>query len=231
MTLLIFATVLSGCTTIGAGGFALFEGGADSGAGAGGRERQGLFAGGSGSDAAPLRPTGGSEAGREVAEAALDLVGQRNLTVGGRRFNYDCTGTILAAYYSAGYDLATHFGGYTGNGVSRLYQMADDRGTIRSRAPLRPGDIVFWDNSYDMNGDRRWNDELTHAGIVVNIAGDGTVTYVHHNYRRGVVTATMNPRRPSDRELNSPMRMKSHRWRASDPWLSGELYRAHGALY
>ena len=177
------------------------------------------------------RPTGGTEDGNRVAEAALDLVGVRRLDVNGRRFNFDCTGTILAAYYAAGYDLAAGFGAYTGNGVRRLYLMADDYGTLTNGEPLRPGDIIFWDNSYDRNGDGRWNDELTHAGIVVAVEGDGTVSYVHHNYRRGVVIASMNPRRPSDMDRNSPMRMASHRWAESDPWLSGELYRAHGALY
>lgn len=176
-------------------------------------------------------PRGGTAEGTRVAEAALDLVGMRSLNVAGRRFNFDCTGTILAAYYAAGYDLAAGFGAYTGNGVTRLYAMSADQGTLRDRAPLRPGDIVFWDNSYDRNGDGRWNDELTHAGVVVDVASDGTVTYVHHNYRRGVVTATMHIDRPQDLERNSPMRMASHRWRPTDPWLSGELYRAHGALY
>ena len=176
-------------------------------------------------------PTGGTEEGIAVAQAAIDLVGARRLAVGGRRFNFDCTGTILAAYYTAGYDLAANFGAYTGNGVRRLYAMSADRGTLSDAAPLRPGDIVFWDNSYDRNGDRRWNDELTHAGIVVGVDPDGTVTYVHHNYRRGVVTAKMNINDPENLNRNSPMRMASHRWRDSDPWLSGELYRAHGALY
>ena len=182
-------------------------------------------------EAVLTEPTGGSEAGNQVALAAVDLLGRRNLTVRDRRFNYDCTGTILAAYYTAGYDLAANFGAYTGNGVRRLYMMADDYGTLRQDKPLLPGDIIFWDNSYDRNEDRRWNDELTHAGIVVAVERDSTITYVHHNYRRGVVMAKMNLRRPSDLDRNSPMRMASHRWRDSDPWLSGELYRAHGALY
>jgi hypothetical protein len=109
--------------------------------------------------------------------------------------------------------------------------MAEDYGTLTNGEPLRPGDIIFWDNSYDRNGDGRFNDELTHAGIVVAVEDDGTVSYVHHNYRRGVVIASMNPRRPSDTNRNSPMRMASQRWDKSAPWLSGELYRAHGALY
>lgn len=46
------------------------------------------------------------------------------------------------------------------------------------------------------NEDGRWNDELTHAGVVVGVDRDGTITHVHHNYRRGVVTARMNLRAP-----------------------------------
>ena len=207
--LIILLAILSGCATVANGGPGYSE------------TREAVL----------TEPTGGTEAGNQVAQAAIDLIGQRDLTVRGRRFNYDCTGTILAAYYAAGYDLAANFGAYAGNGVRRLYMMADDYGTLGNAEPLLPGDIIFWDNSYDRNEDRRWNDEFTHAGIVVAVEGDGTITYVHHNYRRGVVMAKMNLRRPSDINRNSPMRMASHRWRDSDPWLSGELYRAHGALY
>ncbi|MFP4302133.1 MAG: CHAP domain-containing protein [Spirochaetaceae bacterium] len=207
--LLILIAILSGCATVG-------DGAPDYS-----KTRETVL----------TEPGDSAEAGHEIARAAVELIGRRDLTVRGRRFSFDCTGTVLAAYYAAGYDLAANFGAYTGNGVRRLYMMADDYGTLRNDTPLRPGDIIFWDNSYDRNEDRRYNDEFTHAGIVVAVERDDTITYVHHNYRRGVVMAKMNLRRPSDMDRNTPMRMASHRWRDSDPWLSGELYRAHGALY
>lgn len=98
------------------------------------------------------------------------------------------------------------------------------------RRRCAPGDILFFDNTYDRNGDRRWNDELTHAAIVVEVLANGTVTYVHHNYRVGIVAEKLHLRRPADPAFNSAMRMRAHRYRAADPWLSGQLLREAGRL-
>ncbi|MFO7781875.1 MAG: hypothetical protein R6W94_09635, partial [Spirochaetia bacterium] len=46
---------------------------------------------------------------QRVVESASGLVGARSLRINGREFRYDCTGTILAAYYGAGIDLEAEF--------------------------------------------------------------------------------------------------------------------------
>lgn len=179
-----------------------------------------------------------ASAGEAVARAARDLVGRRVLRVDGRAFPFDCTGTILAAFYAAGIDLTTEFERRTGNGVARLYAIAEERTLLiaislrpgEPRSDLLPGDVLFFDNTYDRNGDRRWNDELTHAAIVIEVGLDGAVTYVHHNYRLGIVIEQLHLRHPGDNTLNSPMRMRGHRFRPNDPWLAGELVRQAGRL-
>lgn len=171
-----------------------------------------------------------------VAQSALSLVGRRVLRIDGRRFRYDCTGTILAAHYAAGIDLEKRFREYTGNGVARLYKLARAEDLLAGDRTPRPGDILFWDNTYDRNGDEAWNDPLTHAGIVVRAYPDGRIDYVHHNYREGIVVARMNLSSPDTHHrdgtlVNSPMRMKSHRHLAPSKWLSSHLYRTSGRLH
>lgn len=173
---------------------------------------------------------------QQVVESARNLVGRRNLRVNGRRFNYDCTGTILAAYYGAGIDLQAEFGRYTGNGVARLFKLAADRNLIYTGIEPSPGDVIFWDNTYDRNGDGAWNDQLTHAGVVIRTYEDGSLDYVHHNYREGIVVARMSLAAPDvhrsgEALINSPMRMRSHRHLNPSQWLSSHLYRSSGMLY
>lgn len=177
-----------------------------------------------------------SDAQARVVASAESLVGRRNLRVNGRRFNYDCTGTILAAYYGAGIDLQAEFSRYTGNGVARLFKLAADHDLVYSGDSPSPGDVIFWDNTYDRNGDGAWNDRLTHAGVVIRAYEDGSVDYVHHNYRDGIVVARMNLGDPDVHQVggavvNSPMRMRSHRHVNPSQWLSSHLYRSSGMLY
>jgi len=72
---------------------------------------------------------------------------------------------------------------------------------------------------------------LTHVGMVVAVSDEGTISYVHHNYRRGIVLARMNLMKPDtvtegDRELNSAMRMRDGN--VYPRWLSSHLYRELG---
>lgn len=178
----------------------------------------------------------GDEQGQRVAHAARQFVGRTNMSVGDKRFNYDCSGTILAIYYAAGIDLLPDFAAQGGNGVRRLYGIARDHRLLYAPKLPRPGDIIFWDNTYDRNGDGRWNDELTHAGIVTSVTENGQVEYVHHNYRRGIVVERMNLYEPdvhtgTDGLVNSPMRMRSHRYINPSEWLASHLYREAGRLH
>jgi hypothetical protein len=47
-------------------------------------------------------------------------------------------------------------------------------GGILKPGEYRLGDIIFWDNTWDRNGNKRFGDDpLTHAGIVISIDEDG----------------------------------------------------------
>jgi len=172
-----------------------------------------------------------SEVQRRLLYGAEQVLGTQRLSVNGRNYPADCTGTIQAIYAFAGIDLRTPMADYSGNGVTRLNSFLKERELLYSTPLPSPGDLVFWDDTYDRNGDGLWNDPLTHVGMVVAVSDEGTISYVHHNYRRGIVLARMNLMKPDtvtegDRELNSAMRMRDGN--VYPRWLSSHLYRELG---
>jgi CHAP domain len=168
---------------------------------------------------------------RRLLYGAQEVLETQRLSVNGEKYRADCTGTIQAIYAFAGIDLRTPMESYSGNGVTRLNSYLKEKGLLYSTRTPSPGDLVFWDNTYDRNGDGLWNDPLTHVGMVVAVSDEGTISYVHHNYRRGIVLAHMNLQKPDtvtagDRELNSAMRMRDGK--VYPRWLSSHLYRELG---
>ena len=171
---------------------------------------------------------------------AQELLGQKSdakVIINGRPFMLDCIGTVSAAYWSAGYDIQRDFAKYEGNGVNRLYQTLLFRAALHRLMIPKPGDIIFWANTYDRNKNGILDDDgLTHAGIVVKVDDDGTVSYMHESVTRGVVIAYFNllhpdlPRSPEGKIWNSPMYLGSNYNNQKNPphWLSGDLWSAFG---
>jgi hypothetical protein len=181
--------------------------------------------------------TGPQEA---LVKSAMSLIGKNSLVVRGRRFNFDCTGVVLAAYWGAGFDMMPLFNRESGNGVKRLHDIGVRGGTLSTSTRQLPkvGDIIIWDNTYDRNGNGRWDDEFTHNGLVLDVQPNGQITYLHHNYARGIVLARMHLGQLDDHldrnqqlEINSPMRMRSHRHIRPNQWLSSHLFRAYVEIF
>jgi hypothetical protein len=179
-----------------------------------------------------------SELQKTVVKGGLSLVGKKELVVNGKHYPMDCTGVVRAAYAFGGVDLAYRFSDYSGNGVSRLYLTLRDSGLLYAVRYPAPGDLIFWDNTYDRNGNGRADDDLTHVGLVVSVEPDGTISYLHYNYRLGPIVEKMNLLHPNDAYLftkgastlaNSPMRK-----RGSPTILetnSAQLFRVFGMGY
>lgn len=178
---------------------------------------------------------------REILVAkATELLGQKadaKITINNRPFTLDCIGTVSAAYWSAGYDIQKDFAKYDGNGVNRLYQSLVFWAALHELKIPKPGDIVFWANTYDRNDNGILDDDgLTHAGIVMKVDDDGTVSYMHESVTRGVVIAYFNllhpdvPRSPEGKIWNSPMYLGSNYDKKTNPphWLSGDLWSSFG---
>ena len=163
--------------------------------------------------------------------------GQTNIEVAGKKFNMDCIGIVAAIYWGAGIDISADFKKYSGNGVARLYESLKNRKTLRDSIYPHPGDIIFWDNTWDKNNDGQFgNDFLTHAGVVVKVEEDGTIHYIHANFFSGVTIEYMNLEKPNvykneyGKIINSPLYLASSFGNPKNPpkWTSGELFRVFG---
>ncbi len=172
-----------------------------------------------------------SEIQVRIVQAAQSLLGKKKLVFSEASFSSDCSGFILAAYYAGGIDLRKEFTQEEGNGVRRLYRIAERYEVLSLQKTPTLGDVVFWDNTYDANSDGKINDELTHAGIVTAIYQNGQVDYIHFHVRRGIVQESMNLRSPDALSLNAPMRIAEPGKMRPERWLAAQLYRSSGHLW
>lgn len=170
-----------------------------------------------------------------IVKTAKSLVGKNSLTVRGKKFNVDCTGGVLASYYAAGIDLWPLMAPYKGNGVKRLYNALEDKDLVTTGAWPVPGDIVFWDNTWDTNKNGRADDYLTHAGLIISSDEEGNIEYFHHHIKKGYVIEKMNLLNPDvDRKVVDGKTVIVNSWiRAAGlgkkpGWLASHLFRGFG---
>jgi len=173
-----------------------------------------------------------SQKQKQLVEAANWAKGKKYLTINGQRFRMDCSGVISAIYYKAGIDLAKDFNKYKGGGVQRIHATMQAKGLIyRPTVPV-PGDILFWDNTYDANHNGRSDDVLSHIGMVVSSdKKTGNVVYVHHHEKKGIVFETMNLLHPNDPKYNAIMRSQRAKKLPGNKYLASQLYKDAGKGY
>ena len=163
-----------------------------------------------------------------LVSAARSLLDQRTIIVHGERVRHDCIGMVAAAYTLTGQDI-TH-------SISDLYDQAVEAGVAHSRKHPLPGDIVFFDNSYDKNRNGVRDDPFTHVTIVERVDEDGTITMIHLGGKgKPVVRIMMNLHHPNDKrdasgkKLNSTLR--SVHGRDGGPELTSQLFRGFGSIW
>lgn len=177
---------------------------------------------------------------KAVIASAGSLMGKApnsRVNVNGRTFTLDCIGTVSAIFYGMHIDVQADFSRYSGDGVNRLYQTLKALNVLHKDTYPRPGDVIFWDNTWDANGDGKLNDDpRTHAGIVLAVDADGTIHYVHEHVIKGVTVEVMNLLHPHDyygpggKIINNAMAMNSGISRKDNPvhWVSGDLWNSFG---
>jgi len=146
-------------------------------------------------------PEGGSEPwaawpglGNRLVDHASAWVGLSSLRRVSRSVPDDCSGLIRLALSKEGIELA-NVTPRRGESLTRaIHRRAEQVGGLR-QGPPRPGDLVFFRDTYDRNRDGRQNDGLTHVGFVEGVDAEGTVTFIHRG-QQGVRRSRMNPLRP-----------------------------------
>lgn len=182
------------------------------------------------------RPTSAREV-EAVLEAARRLVGTRGpLLVEDRQFPYDCSGYVCAVFYQVGEELMILEEGLPLAGMSGteiIFRRLASANRIFSRDP-QPGDLVFFDDTWDRNGDGELNDPFSHIAVVEESFSDGTVVMLHLG-NAGIGRLRMNLDRPTEYKdertgevLNDKLRRLTRKDPDATPYLTGQLFRAFG---
>lgn len=82
--------------------------------------------------------------------------------------------------------------------VRTLFADMKSKGWVHHRKVPFPGDVVFFDRTYDSNGNGRQDDKLSHIAVVISIDEDDTIHMVHRG-SKGIRPLTMNLTAPSSR--------------------------------
>lgn len=184
-------------------------------------------------------PGSADELGGHLAARAEAALGQSGpFTVGSQRFGADCSGFVAAVYEAEGLPLRRLMGRVAPaetSGVAAAFRVVETYGVVFGGGGEwpRPGDLVFFRNTFDRNRDGALDDPLTHMGVVERVE-DGTVTFLHRG-AQAVSRATLtlersgDARDPDGRQLNSTLRDKRPRI-AGSPALAGQLFMAYGRL-
>ena len=171
-----------------------------------------------------------------IVESAARLVGARTIRSQGKRIAYDCAGVTRAIFLEHGIDL--YRGGVNdpkGNGVRLIHNHIRQHGTLHRGSNVSPGDLVFFDNTWDFNGDGKLNDPLTHVGVVERLEPDGTVIFISR-VANAVERYRMNLDQPhvhktaDGRLLNDYIRRKHPTNLDYTARLTGELFSFYGSL-
>lgn len=125
----------------------------------------------------------------DVLKIAKSLVGKKAMVEPGRKFRRDCSGTVRGIYELAGLSLKAATSRAKQTDTKTIFDYVQQNGEITNESPAI-GDLIFFDKTYDFNKDGKWNDPLTHVGVVTEISDDGEIRYVHYSHGR-IVESTM----------------------------------------
>jgi len=169
-----------------------------------------------------------------VLAAARAALGESRPELDGRPLPTDCSGFVRGLYTKAGVDLFSEAKPWD-NGVRAMVRWIERHGQMHRRKVPAPGDLVFFHDSYDRNGDGKLNDRFTHMGLVEEVLPDGTALIIHAT-NHGIVREPMNLMRPHEakdsqgREINAILRRKTAEDSPGTPRLMSELFAGFGRV-
>src|SRR3954467_8471846 len=173
-------------------------------------------------------PASRASALEAILAAARASLGKSHPQVDGQPISTECSGFVRDLYTRAGIDLFSE-GQPSDGGVRAIARWVERHGGMTREKLPAPGDLAFFDNSYDRNGDGRLNDRLTHVGFVEGVLADGTVLVIHAT-NHGIVREPMNLLHPHETTVNAPLRRRSANDAPATPHLMSELFAGFGRV-
>ena len=107
-----------------------------------------------------------------------------------KNFNFDCSGFVAAVYWTSNIAVFEKQAVLGESGVKTIYATLEKYKKLYNDSLPNIGDIVMFDRTTSETG------KLTHAGIVVDVDEDETVSYIHASTSKGLVLGYMNLKYP-----------------------------------
>ncbi len=134
------------------------------------------------------------DASLTIASAARDALERPP-----RGFRRDCSGYVSGALKAAN---ALDTAGVPDDArVIDFWTQAEEDGRLHHNPIPAIGDLAFFDNTHDRDGNGRMDDLRTHIAIVVDVEPDGTVVLAHKGSRYALIR--MNLLHPTERHAPS----------------------------
>ena len=157
----------------------------------------------------------------QIAARARSLLDRPN-----RAFRDDCSGYVSSVYTAADIEMD--------GTVAEIYAIAEDAGLLHHHPIPTIGDLVFFDNTHDRNGNGKWDDTRTHIGVVVDVDPAGTARIAHRGSRYAILE--MNLMHPMTQKDEAGETINSHlrRYAASDTWslyLASQMWTAFASIH
>ena len=168
----------------------------------------------------------------KIIQTARRLLGYKGnvIRVKGKSFRYDCSGFVTACYYGAGFRLDKAISSkYRSRDIAlSIYRSTQKVAWKNSNKRPRPGDLIFFDNTYDRNRNGRWDDIATHIGIVEKVHPDGRIHWIHL-VRQGIVRYVTHLKHPrlyakGRTKFNDFLRRRPTSDKNKGKYLSGNLF-------
>jgi hypothetical protein len=159
---------------------------------------------------------------RTVLDQAIDLMGESKIRIGRTPFRSDCSGFVTACYSRVGMALIDPAVSAK-SGTELIFKSLKKRGRIVGVHGAKAGDLAFFHNTWDKNGNRIRDDRFTHIALVERVEGDGRVQIVHFvsgKVKRGYIS----PAKPGQaRDKAGGRILNSHLRRGGGNTLTGQL--------
>lgn len=127
--------------------------------------------------------------------AAQAQVGSRDVSAAGRRFRADCSGFVTSCFFAADVEIGAEQP-EARSGTEAIWLDVRTRGRVIPRGRARIGDLAFFHNTYDRNGNGLRDDRFTHVALITARAPDGTLQITHFASGR-VKVDRMHPQHPN----------------------------------
>jgi hypothetical protein len=180
------------------------------------------------------QPVAGDEVSIRLHDASLSIASAARdaLDRPPRGFRRDCSGYVSGALKAAD---ALELAGVPDDArVIDFWTQAEADGRLHHNPIPAIGDLAFFDNTHDRDGNGRMDDLRTHIAIVVDVEPDGTVVLAHKGSRYALIRMNLlhptERHSPDDVEWNSFLRRSGDRGNPLGMYKTAELWSGFASL-